>query len=77
MNLESIISTTVKSSVHDGARNIHTGVISLVEIPLYRAAMESTRYNQSEAARVLGVSRGTLRKKLKTYFGDEFIGSRT
>ena len=38
--------------------------------------MEMTRYNQSKAARVFGVSRGTLRTKLKRYFDDEFIGTR-
>lgn len=51
-------------------------IIEEVEAPLFRSVMELTRYNQSKAARVLGVSRGTLRTKLKYYFGDEFIGTR-
>ncbi len=51
-------------------------IIEEVEAPLFRSVMELTRYNQSKAARVLGVSRGTLRTKLKHYFGDEFIGTR-
>ena len=46
-----------------------------VEAPLFRTVMETTRYNQSRAARVLD-SRGTLRTKLKHYFDDEFIGTR-
>lgn len=34
---------------------------------------EICRYNQSRTARMLGVSRGTLRKKLKHYFGDKYL----
>lgn len=51
-------------------------ILEEVEAPLFRSVMELTRYNQSKAARVLGLSRGTLRTKLKHYFGDEFIGTR-
>jgi len=51
-------------------------IIEEVEAPLFRTVMEMTRYNQSRAARVLGVSRGTLRTKLKRYFDEEFIGTR-
>ena|ERR1700761_2526293 len=56
--------------------NLYQLIIEEVEAPLFRAVMELTRYNQSRAARVLGVSRGTLRTKLKRYFDDEFIGVR-
>lgn len=56
--------------------NLYQAVIEEIEAPLFRSVMEMTRYNQSKAARVLGVSRGTLRTKLKRYFDDEFIGSR-
>lgn len=56
--------------------NLHQLILELIEVPLFRTVMEMTRYNQSKAARVLGVSRGTLRTKLKRYFDDEFIGSR-
>ena len=38
--------------------------------------MENCRYNQSRAAIVLGVSRGTLRTKLKRYFDDQYVGTR-
>ena len=54
----------------------NTPPVEEVEAPLFRTVMELTRYNQSKAARVLGVSRGTLRTKLKRYFDDEFIGTR-
>lgn len=42
-------------------------VIGEVERPLFKAVMDFTRGNQSEAAGILGINRGTLRKKLRTY----------
>ena len=42
-------------------------VIGEVEKPLFTAVLEYTNGNQSEAAEILGINRGTLRKKLKTY----------
>jgi Fis family transcriptional regulator len=42
-------------------------VIGEVEKPLFRAVLGYTHGNQSEAAEILGINRGTLRKKLKDY----------
>lgn len=42
-------------------------VMGEVEEPLFRAVMDYTQGNQSQAAGILGINRGTLRKKLKTY----------
>ena len=42
-------------------------VIGEVEKPLFRAVLTYTHGNQSEAAEILGINRGTLRKKLKAY----------
>lgn len=66
--------STVNSK--DANLNLYQLIVEVVEAPLFRTVMEMTRYNQSKAARVLGVSRGTLRTKLKRYFDDEFIGTR-
>jgi Fis family transcriptional regulator len=60
----------------DAELDLYEMVLEEIEGPLFRTVMEMTRYNQSKAARVLGVSRGTLRTKLKRYFDDEFIGTR-
>jgi Fis family transcriptional regulator len=38
-----------------------------VETPLLETIMEYVRGNQSKAAELLGINRGTLRKKLKMY----------
>jgi Fis family transcriptional regulator len=38
-----------------------------VEAPLLETVMQHTRSNQSKASAMLGLNRGTLRKKLKKY----------
>ena len=42
-------------------------VMREVEEPLFRAVLDYAEGNQSRAADILGINRGTLRKKLKTY----------
>ncbi|MES1195438.1 MAG: helix-turn-helix domain-containing protein [Steroidobacter sp.] len=42
-------------------------VIREVEEPLFRAVLGYVDGNQSRAAEVLGINRGTLRKKLREY----------
>jgi Fis family transcriptional regulator len=42
-------------------------VMSEVEAPLLESVMEYTRGNLTRAATILGINRGTLRKKLKQY----------
>lgn len=53
-------------SDHD-AVNLHALVISEVEKPLLEAALAHSGYNQTKTAKVLGLSRSTLRKKLELY----------
>jgi Fis family transcriptional regulator len=71
--VKTYLSTT---KTKDANLNLYQLIVEEVEAPLFRTVMEMTRYNQSRAARVLGVSRGTLRTKLKRYFDEEFIGTR-
>jgi len=47
--------------------DLHALVISEVEKPLLEAVLNHTKSNQSKAAKMLGLSRGTLRKKLAIY----------
>ena len=42
-------------------------VLSEIEEPLLQAVMQAAKGNQSLTARILGLSRGTLRKKLEQY----------
>ncbi len=48
-------------------RDVYNIVMNEVEPPLLEAAMKYTRQNQSKTAELLGLNRGTLRKKLKQY----------
>ena len=47
--------------------NMYDLVLRQVEQPLFEAILEHTKGNQSRAAEMLGLSRGTLRKKLRSY----------
>jgi Fis family transcriptional regulator, factor for inversion stimulation protein len=42
-------------------------VLREVEEPLFRAVLDYAEGNQSRAAGILGINRGTLRKKLRHY----------
>jgi len=48
-------------------------VFEKVEIEVYKFAIEQAKFNQSRAANMLGVSRGTLRKKLAQYFPVKYL----
>jgi len=56
--------------------DLYLFVLEEVETPLFRAVMEHCKYNQSRAALMLGISRGTLRTKLRRYFDDKYVGTR-
>ena len=45
--------------------DVYKMVLSEIEAPLLEVTMRYTRDNQTQAANVLGLNRGTLRKKLK------------
>ena len=42
-------------------------VLHQVEEPLFKAVLDYTKHNQSHAAAMLGLNRGTLRKKLRQH----------
>ena len=51
----------------DRPGDLYDLVIGEVERPLFKAVMDFTQGNQSQAAGILGLNRGTLRKKLRIY----------
>lgn len=65
----------VRRSLADYFRNLdgepgnelYEMVLAEMEIPLLEKVLEYTRGNQTKAAEMLGLNRGTLRKKLKQY----------
>lgn len=76
---QSTTTTTLRDSVADTLKkhfeetpkdelsNVYDLVLAAIEEPLLRTVLERCRGNQSKAAIILGLSRGTLRKKLKAY----------
>ena len=51
----------------DRPGDLYDLVLGEIEEPLFRVVMDYTDGNQCQAAGILGINRGTLRKKLKTY----------
>jgi Fis family transcriptional regulator, factor for inversion stimulation protein len=47
--------------------NLYDLVVGEMEAPLLEIVLQFVGHNQSEAARLLNMSRGTLRKKMQTY----------
>ena len=64
---EEALSRYFKSLNGDRPGDLYEFVMSEVEEPLFKAVMDYTDGNQSRAAGILGINRGTLRKKLKAY----------
>ncbi len=69
------LSGTIKSMLEDyfndldghPPADLYQMVLQEIEQPLLESVLHYTRGNQSKAAIVLGLNRGTLRKKLKQY----------
>jgi Fis family transcriptional regulator len=49
------------------ANNVFKMVIGDVEPIVIRHVLELTKQNHSEASRILGINRGTLKKKIELY----------
>lgn len=47
--------------------NLYELVSTEVEAPFFDVVMQYSRGNQTKAAKIMGINRGTLRKKLKKY----------
>jgi len=81
--LDKSLSTIVTSALEryfshlDGAEpiDLYKIVIGEFEPPLLEAIMYYAKGNQVRAAKLLGMSRGTLRKKLTQYFNTTHVGT--
>lgn len=74
--VETTIKTYMDSMNKDTISNLYDLLMEQVEPALFKAVIERSKYNQSRAASMLGLSRGTLRKKLSKYFDNQYCGSR-
>jgi len=54
-----------------GCSGLYRLVLDEVEAPLFEAVMDHCGGNQTKAAEILGINRGTLRKKLQRYGLDD------
>ena len=59
-------------SENDSQSKIYPAVIHTVESALLEVVMTYTRRRQTRAAKLLGISRNTLRTKLIAHFGDKY-----
>ncbi|MCK0923705.1 protein ninH [Acinetobacter pittii] len=68
-----ITSTTVvsldqiRTVLESNTTNAHAEVMALLEKPLLAETLIKTRGNQTKAAELLGLNRGTLRQRLKAH----------
>ena len=51
----------------EDSQDVYQMVLAEIEAPLLEEVMRYTRNNQTRASQMLGLNRGTLRKKLKQY----------
>lgn len=79
VTIDNLETTTLKQVVKDTLRNYFANIgseqpidfysilLEEIERPLLEVLINHTHYNQVKMANILGISRGTLRKKLKQY----------
>tara|TARA_Y100000022_G_C13112019_1_gene311674 strand:- start:380 stop:613 length:234 start_codon:yes stop_codon:yes gene_type:complete len=66
-NIDTLLDQYFNDLDGDQPTAIYEMVINTVEKPLLLYIMNKTEGNQSKAAKMLGLNRNTLRKKLKQY----------
>ena len=62
-NVRALTGHTLK----DHPYGVYKFIMRRAEKPLIEEVLRSTGFNQSETAKILGINRGTLRKKIKEY----------
>ncbi|HCH20834.1 MAG TPA: DNA-binding transcriptional regulator Fis [Cellvibrionales bacterium] len=66
-NVETAMANYFKHLDGQPVSDVYQMVMSEIEAPLLEQVMKYVRNNQTKAAHLLGLNRGTLRKKLKQY----------
>ena len=65
--VESTLSNYFAQLDGESVTDVYQLVLTEVEAPLLEQVLKYTRNNQTKASELLGLNRGTLRKKLKQY----------
>jgi len=63
--LGAVLPALVRDSAESEGGRLYRSVMGRVEMPLLRLALELSAGNQFKAARLLGINRNTLRKRLR------------
>jgi len=63
--LDAVLPAVVRDSAASEGGRLYRTVMGRVEMPLLRLALELSAGNQLKAARLLGINRNTLRKRLR------------
>ena len=71
--LYNLVTRFLAENKNKSVSDLYDMILSEVEPPLLQAVMEKRRGNQLQAAKMLGISRGTMRKKLQRYFGTKYF----
>ncbi len=73
--LDKVVERVVRQYLADmggtDPENLHTMIVNAVEHPLIQTVLEHTGGNQSRAAAILGITRTTLRNRIKRYQLDQ------
>jgi DNA-binding NtrC family response regulator len=63
--LKSLANEIISSEIISGTNNAYEEFLKIVEKPLIMAALDKALNNKTEASKILGINRNTLRKKIK------------
>lgn len=74
--VRTLIKNHMESMKKNEIVNLRELLLEQVEPILLEITMLHCRYNQSQTAKVLGISRGTCRQLLIKYFNDKYCGNR-
>jgi two-component system nitrogen regulation response regulator GlnG len=60
------LASFVQRRIDAGSENLYAETLEFMELRLLRKVLDATGGNQSQAARILGITRGSLRNKIRT-----------
>jgi Fis family transcriptional regulator, factor for inversion stimulation protein len=72
-----LVESYIEALGKDAVQNLLALTLETIEPIVLQEVLVYARYNQSKAAKYLGLSRTTLRTRLVHYFGDAYVGKRS